>query len=281
MKVEPRYDGPAVVRMDDDGGVDVGEACVRQRRRLRATLETLSDEEWRRPSRCEGWTVQDVVVHLVGTNQFWYLSLASGLAGSPTRMLVGFDPKSTPAAMVEAAPAATPAETLAQLAESTEALCALVESLEGDQWSARAEAPAGHLPIRTVVHHALWDCWIHERDILLPLGRPVTEEPDEAMACLRFVAALGPAFAVSVGRGSDAGLLIESTEPDGRVAVEVSDHVAVSDQPTGDPDVVLRGRAVDLVEALTCRAPLLHAVPDQHRWLVASLGEVFETPITG
>lgn len=281
MKVEPRYDGPAVVRMDGDGGVDVGEACVRQRRRLRATLEALSDDEWRRASRCEGWTVQDVVVHLIGADQFWYLSLTAGLAGNPTRMLVGFDPKSTPASMVEAAPAATPAETLAQLTESTEALCALVESLDQDQWSAIAEAPAGHLPIRTVVHHALWDCWTHERDILLPLGRPVTEEPDEAMACLRFVAALGPAFAVSVGRASGATLLIETTEPDGRVAVEVSDHVAVRDRPAGDPEVVLRGRAADLVEALSCRAPLPHAVPDQHRWLVASLGEAFETPVTG
>ncbi|MEV4133032.1 maleylpyruvate isomerase family mycothiol-dependent enzyme [Dactylosporangium sp. NPDC049742] len=35
-----------------------------QRGAVAALLETLSDEEWRRPSLCEGWTVRDVAAHL-------------------------------------------------------------------------------------------------------------------------------------------------------------------------------------------------------------------------
>jgi hypothetical protein len=97
------------------------------------------------------------------------------------------------------------------------------------------------------------------------------------MACLRYVASLGAAFAVNAGKASDATLQIDTTEPDGRVVVEVSDHVTVGDHPLDDPDVVLRGRAADVVEALSCRAPLTQPVPDDHRWLVAFLGEVFET----
>ena len=44
-----------------------------------------------------------------------------------------------------------------------------------------------------VLHHALWDAWIHERDVLLPLGVSPTEEPDEVAALLDWrVLALQP-----------------------------------------------------------------------------------------
>lgn len=35
-----------------------------EREALLAELEQLSDEQWRSPSLCEGWTIQDVVAHL-------------------------------------------------------------------------------------------------------------------------------------------------------------------------------------------------------------------------
>ncbi|MGH9134102.1 MAG: hypothetical protein ACRDZZ_09210, partial [Ilumatobacteraceae bacterium] len=39
-----------------------------------------------------------------------------------------------------------------------------------------------------------WDAWIHERDIVLPLGRTPVEEVDEITACLTYGASLrGPA----------------------------------------------------------------------------------------
>ena len=60
---------------------------VGQRRRLESLLRELSDEQWQHPSRCEGWTVQDVITHLNSTNAFWGFSIAQGLAGEPTRFL--------------------------------------------------------------------------------------------------------------------------------------------------------------------------------------------------
>lgn len=275
MQIMPRYDGPPIITVA--GGNEVGEAFVRQRRRLHATLAELSDDAWRVQSRCDGWTVQDVAAHLAGVNRFWHGSITAGLAGTPTRLLAGFDPKATPAAMVDAVRSAAPAETLAEVVESGEALCDAVEALDDERWSTIAEAPAGHLPIRVLVHHALWDCWVHERDVVLPLGLAVSEDADEVMACLRFVAALGPAFALAAGTATAATLVLETTEPEACVVVEVSDHVAVHDRPAADGTVVLRGAAVDLVEALSARAPLRHAVPADHRWLVATLAEVFET----
>ncbi|HET9871312.1 MAG TPA: maleylpyruvate isomerase family mycothiol-dependent enzyme [Propionibacteriaceae bacterium] len=43
---------------------EVWSAIDDQRRRTADLLEQLSEEEWRRPSLCPGWTVRDVAAHL-------------------------------------------------------------------------------------------------------------------------------------------------------------------------------------------------------------------------
>ena len=70
MQIQPRYDGPPILTLDGGDGPDaggVGDACNRQRRRLLDTLAALGADDWRAPSRCDGWTVQDVVAHLAMT----------------------------------------------------------------------------------------------------------------------------------------------------------------------------------------------------------------------
>ena len=42
-----------------------------QRRALVHLLEDLSEEEWRQPSLCEGWTVRQVAAHLALQNTTW------------------------------------------------------------------------------------------------------------------------------------------------------------------------------------------------------------------
>jgi hypothetical protein len=97
------------------------------------------------------------------------------------------------------------------------------------------------------------------------------------MGGLQYVAGLGPAFVLASGRATPAILVLETTEPDGRVVVEAGERITIHDRPVADPSLVVQGRAVDLVEQLSARAPLAAAVPDQHRWLVASLAAVFES----
>src|SRR4051794_15328761 len=100
MEVAPRYDSDSAITIDgpvDDQRVPLS----RQRRRFEAALASLSDEQWLAPSRCAGWTVQDVIAHVIGVNGFWQISITSGAAGAPTKYLVGFDPVATPQQMVE------------------------------------------------------------------------------------------------------------------------------------------------------------------------------------
>ena len=156
-------------------------------------LTALSDDQWTAPSRCDEWSVRDVVAHLVDVNKFWHGSITAGVAGTPTRLLAGFDPAATPSMLVDWMHALNFGEVFEQFVTTSDSLLDDVEQLTDEQWTATAESPVGHVAIRLLVQHALWDCWIHERDIAMPLGIAMADEPDEVASCLRYAAAASPA----------------------------------------------------------------------------------------
>jgi uncharacterized protein (TIGR03083 family) len=272
VKLTPRYDEP-VIRFEVPA--EVRAPFLAQRDRFAAALAELTSEEWASASRCEAWTALDVARHLAGTNRYWHLAISSGLGGAPTRYLEGFDPKATPAAMVESARQQSQGDLLAELRASDRALVDLVAGLDADGWSILAEAPPGHLPIALVVTHALWDAWVHERDILVPLGRPPVVAPDEVLACLRYAAALGPALLLGIGAAAPQSFVVEVTDPDDRFVVEVTDGVRIhdGDAPQGAPTIA--GAAIDVVEILSVRTPPSGATCAEAAALAAALAQAF------
>ena len=147
MQLNPVYGDEPLQRIQ--GLVpDPATPVVRQRARLASLLAGLDADQWAAPTRCEGWSVQDVIAHLVTTNQFWSYSIACGLAGEPSTVLSGFDPVATPAQLVESVRARSAAETLELFVASNDALAATFESLDDRGWEAVAESPPGHQSIR-------------------------------------------------------------------------------------------------------------------------------------
>ena len=274
MLLTPLYD-KVFLRLELPFG-DPAVPFLRQRRRLAAVLAELDEAEWAAASRCEGWSVQDVAAHLVTTNQFWAFAIGSARAGEPTRFLATFDPVASPAEMVAAVRSQQPAEVLAQFVDGVDAIAAAIDGLDADGWALPGEAPPGHVPLAAVALHALWDSWVHERDILLPLDREPVEEPDEIIGGLAYAAALSPCFGVGRGSALRGAIDLAVTAPDLAFVVEVGDEVVVrgGDAPAGA--LVLRGPAVPLLEALSYRGPLPCAVADEHRWLLSDLAEVFD-----
>ncbi len=248
---------------------------------MEASLRALDEQEWLHPSRCEGWTVQDVVTHLSSTNTFWAVSMQAGMASKPTRFLASFDPVQSPAQLVREAAGATVAETLRGFSEGVEAMAAAIEAVGDEHWDTTAEAPPGHLPMRSVADHALWDAWIHERDIFLPLGQTPPEEPDELRCCLRYAAGLGRAFAVSQGDPDHRSMVIEVDAPADRIVVVArGDVVRVHAGPAPEEAMHIRCGAVPLVELLSIRNPGV-APPPGLDWLTAGLAEVFDNGAAG
>lgn len=249
----------------------------RQRRRFEALLADLSEEEWNAPSRCDGWSVHDVSAHLVGVNSFWSASLAAGLAGRPTRILGSFDPVETPELMVAQMRGLTRSEVLDQLAQTTDTFVNAMSELDDEGWSMLAEAPPGHLPIRLMVQHALWDCWVHERDIAIPLGVKTPSEPDEVRSCLIYAAALSSALAVGGGHQIAGELALKSTDPSLSCFLEIDGTVTVRDDCPQTPAPCLEGDAVALVEALSLRAPFPSAAPVEWQQITDGFAEIFST----
>jgi uncharacterized protein (TIGR03083 family) len=248
--------------------------ATRQRRRFEALLGDLGEEEWNAPSRCRGWTVHDVAAHLVGVNTFWSASLAAGLAGRPTRILGTFDPVETPELMVAQMRGQTRDEVLDQLAQTTEAFLSALGKLDGDGWLMLAEAPPGHLPIRLMVQHALWDCWIHERDIAIPLGVATPVEPDEVRSCLVYAAALSSVIARS-GSQITGELALNATDPTFVCSLELDGTVTVRDDCSQTTAPCLAGDAMALVEALSLRAPLPDDAPVEWQNITDGFARVF------
>jgi uncharacterized protein (TIGR03083 family) len=274
MQLSPRYHGPAVISFDPPPA-DPSVPLLRQRRRLADTLATLDDDRWAAPSRCAGWSCGDVVRHLVSVNSFWTASVAAGRRGHPTRFLVGFDPVATPAQLVDGEPRVGTQELLEAYVSTTDALAAVLADLDAEEWARPAEAPPGHVAISSVALHALWDGWIHERDIALPLGLDVDEEPDEVAGGLRYVVGVGPALLATTGSPRTGAFGVHATDPDLDLVVEVGPEVVVHERRAGDGLVTVRGHAVELLESFSLRAdpPIL---PEPDRWMVGGLAVAFD-----
>jgi hypothetical protein len=59
--------------------------------------------------------------------------------------------------------------------------------------------------------------------------------------------------------------------------VRVGDHVSVVDGDAPEDAFVLTGDAVELLEALSARAPWPQPIPEDKAWLVTGISEVFES----
>lgn len=275
MILGPRYDGPTILSVDGDPN-DQLQPLARQRRRMNAMLAELTDEEWTTPSRCDGWVVRDVVAHLVSVNSFWHGSVVAGLAGTPTRVLGGFDPATTPDLLVSGMSSLTSAQVLDQFVATNEALLGAVAELDDAGWSVASESPAGHVPIRLLAQHALWDCWVHERDIAIPLDIEAAFEPDEVKSCLQYAAAVSPVLGLGLGHSSVGAFGVKATNPDVQFVVDVGASVAVRDQAPASSVPCLRGDAVALIEALSLRAPLPPSTPIEWTQLLDGLATAFD-----
>lgn len=276
MKISPRYGTDPAVRLEVAPDA-VRAPLMRQRQRLAGLLARLDESHWSAASRCEDWSVQDVVAHLINTDQFWAYSIACGLAGEPSRVLADFDPQASPASLVASVRGTVPEETLRGFVEASEGLCSAVDNLSDADWSLLAETPVGHVAITAMAHHALWDGWVHERDILEPLGLGPVDEADEIEASLRYAVALSPAFALQTPGCPEGSVAVVATDLDLTITATLRHgHVRVCHTDPPSDALVLAGAAVELLDALSVRAPLTHQIAPEHEWLVSGMRAVFE-----
>jgi uncharacterized protein (TIGR03083 family) len=254
------YDG---VTIEIDASLSLVEPWLRHRDRLATELRDLREDQWKATTRCAAWDAGGVVSHLITVDAFWVMSLrAAKKRKQPTTFIRGFDPATGTNEVIAPLLELPPEALLELLTTGTDAFVAAVGALEADDWDAPGEAPFGHMPARLLLAHALWDSWLHERDILQPLGLAPEVEPDEALAVTWYTLVVGALQGGllddpdPVGPGPfapiDVTLRFEELLGD-QLRVRIGSGVSIARR--ADADAVNAGSAVALVEHLTGRAP--------------------------
>lgn len=122
-------------------------------------LVTLSDEEWKQPSRCEGWTVADVAAHVVGQ-----------LTDVVTGKLEGLGTPEVTIREVEERRGKSQAELADELAQSGKLGADIAASFDDAAWN--GPIPTGGPGTLGSGIEALWaDAYVHADDIRSAIGR--------------------------------------------------------------------------------------------------------------
>lgn len=247
------------------------EAFVTQRRRLLETARTLRDDEWVHATRCTEWNAHELIVHVIGATD----ACRSTLTGPRSVFDGPFDPNSSPNAFVDSRSAQPVATTLEQLDAS---ITATVDAIDAQ----RARAPALQVtavwgePVdwRLFVTHMFFDGWVHERDLLLPLGREL-ESPDPE-ACLATAYALHTAGIVAglFGIPLDATLRLGGVGSGSYRIVVDRLNVRISVEPSDPASGPSNGDAATVTDSMMGRDPELATVLDAPPEIVEALSGV-------
>jgi len=207
-------------------------------------LAELSDDEWRLPTPLPGWSVQDNVAHIAGTEAMLLGEDAPEVDvdrsdGSHVRNDIGAFNE----AWVESMRPMPPAQVLQRFRELTTARLAALDAMTDEEWNAESFTPAGQDTYGRFMQIRVFDCWLHEQDIRDAVGRPGHESGlavevtlDEMATALGFVvgkrAAAEPGDRVTFAL-TDGGSVVRALH------VEVGDRAAVVSSLSGPATVTL------------------------------------------
>lgn len=175
----------------------------------------LSEDQWRRETSCPGWTVADILSHLIGFER--------GIDGEAPPAIVGSTPthvKNDIGAMnerwVHARRTWTGDEVRAEFASVTSRRLTHLRSLPESAFDVIGWSPIGDVPMRTFMLVRIMDSWLHEQDVRDALGQPegiggIAEAVTIARADLALGAVVGRG--ARAPEGSSVALVIAGAHP--------------------------------------------------------------------
>jgi Mycothiol maleylpyruvate isomerase N-terminal domain len=157
---------------------EVTAAALRVWRRLLDAINALPADSGDKPTRCSEWAVVDLVNHLADVTGMARQVSFAALEGKHTGIFDGFDPARAPKQLTDAA--VRDLDTARGRARDVlSAAIAEVGASAAVAGALQIETPLGVQPFPAALLHGFWDAWLHERDLLIPLGATPPELDDE------------------------------------------------------------------------------------------------------
>lgn len=155
-------------------------ALADQQRELDDLLAGRPESDWRLPSRCEGWTVADVMIHLAQSSEFAMASAQGSFGEAIGGMMAGLGTPTSMDDAVEAMVAHDRDEPVAKIRQRWEAAAAgQVAALRARGPRDRVEWVMGEFSARTLAVTRLAETWIHTGDVAWAFG--ITPEPTDRL----------------------------------------------------------------------------------------------------
>ena len=148
-----------------------------------ALLTGLPEAEWRAPTPLPGWCVQAVVSHIIGTESF----LDGIPAPEPDIDVKALDHvRNDVGAMNECwvrhLGERSGDSVLQRYRAVTEGRRKVLQAMSEEDWNAETLTPTGPDSYGRFMRIRVFDCWMHEQDIRMAIGRPSSDAELEGSA---------------------------------------------------------------------------------------------------
>lgn len=217
-----------------------------QQDELERLVWSLDDAGWQAVSRCEGWTVSDVVLHLAQSDEMAVASLRGRFAEVTKAATVGVPP---PASVDEGAARAVERERgqpgPAVLERWRASARTLRDELRASDPHRRVEWVAGGLSARTLATTRLAEAWIHTGDVAFAFDREPAAD-DRLWHIARLAWRTLPYAFARAGRELTGPVAFVLRAPD-----DDTWHFS----PDDEPHTVIEGSALELCTVAGQRAP--------------------------
>jgi uncharacterized protein (TIGR03083 family) len=203
---------------------------------------SLDETEWKAPTECPGWTVQDNLVHITALEKF--------ILGDPLPSEdvpddlphVKNDIGRSNERWIESRRAWSGADALAEFVATTEARVGQLRALDDAGFAADSWTPMGPGTVAGLLGFRIFDSWVHEQDMRRAIDRPGDlDSPAARFSTGMMLDVLPYVVGKKVGPpdGSTVVLTLTGPIPATRSVVTTDGRARPLDAPPDDPTVVV------------------------------------------
>jgi uncharacterized protein (TIGR03083 family) len=210
----------------------------------------LTEPQWKTPTDCPGWSVQDQVAHLVGSESRLLGRAAPEHTPSDTRHVKN-ESGARNEVVVDWRRSWPGAKVLEEFCEVTGERLRILCGMGAEDFAAQTQTPIGPGTVRDLLSIRIFDAWVHEQDMRRALKRPgELESPTAVHAVGRSALAMPFVVGKKAQAANGTTVVFEVTGAAGRtLAIGVEGTRAkVVDTTPASPSVRL---TMD-VETFTC-----------------------------